>query len=85
MDWEVYLEAAPVMKLSDNLTQAMEMMAKIDQLTETLPGLDCGACGAPTCRALAEDIVRGYAREGECVFLLREQLERLANSFTKQQ
>ena len=28
-------------------------------MTKRLPGLDCGSCGAPTCRALAEDIVRG--------------------------
>ena len=42
------------------------------------PGLDCGSCGAPTCKALAEDIVRGGASETDCVYYLRENLHRLS-------
>ncbi len=42
------------------------------------PGLDCGSCGAPTCKALAEDIVRGDASENDCVYYLRENLHRLS-------
>ena len=42
------------------------------------PGLDCGSCGAPTCKALAEDIVRGDARETDCVYYLRENLHKLS-------
>ena len=41
-------------------------------------GLDCGACGAPSCRALAEDIVRGMASETDCIFKLRERVRDLA-------
>mgnify|MGYP002508897684 CR=1 FL=1 len=33
--------------------------------------IDCGSCGAPTCRALAEDIVRGTACKDDCVMLSR--------------
>ena len=36
--------------------------------TESLPGIDCGACGSPKCRAFAEDIVAGRAEAGMCVF-----------------
>jgi len=43
-----------------------------------LPGLDCGSCGAPTCVALAEDIVRRQADEVDCVFKLREKVTQLA-------
>ena len=35
-------------------------------------------CGAPTCKALAEDIVRGEASETDCVYYLRENLHRLS-------
>lgn len=42
------------------------------------PGLDCGSCGAPTCKALAEDIVRGNACETDCVYYLRENLHKLS-------
>ncbi len=40
--------------------------------------IDCGSCGSPTCRALAEDIVRGYAKETDCIFKLREKISALA-------
>ena len=38
------------------------------RIEDELPGLDCGICGAPSCRALADDIVRGYAEENDCIF-----------------
>jgi iron only hydrogenase large subunit-like protein len=34
-----------------------------------LPLRDCGICGAPDCRTLADDIVRGYARLEDCPFV----------------
>lgn len=37
-----------------------------------LPGFDCGACGAPTCKALAEDVAKGNAILSHCVFMQRE-------------
>ncbi|MBR0319573.1 MAG: ferredoxin, partial [Clostridia bacterium] len=43
-----------------------------------LPGLDCGSCGSPTCRALAMDIVNGYAHEMNCIFKLNERISTLA-------
>ena len=45
--------------------------------------MDCGSCGAPTCRALAEDVVRGFASEDDCIYRLREMreaIERLQES-----
>ena len=30
--------------------------------------IDCGACGSPSCRAFAEDIVAGRAERSMCVF-----------------
>lgn len=49
----------PISRLSENFSESMRMMAKIQEIREALPGIDCGACGSPTCRAFAEDIVRG--------------------------
>lgn len=64
----------PVMQLNQDLGRAMEMAIEIEQLSERFPGLDCGSCGSPSCRALAEDVVRGYAQETDCIFIMREQL-----------
>ncbi len=66
------------LKLSDDIAEAISMMDRIDELTKTFKGLDCGSCGSPTCRTLAEDIVLGYAKEVDCVFKLKEKVERLA-------
>ena len=66
------------LKLSDNIAEAISMMERIDELTKTFKGLDCGSCGSPTCRTLAEDIVLGYAKEVDCVFKLKEKVEQLA-------
>jgi Na+-translocating ferredoxin:NAD+ oxidoreductase RNF subunit RnfB len=56
----------------------MRKMERMEQIAKDLPGYDCGSCGAPTCRALAEDIVRGFAREMDCVHKLKEQLKVMA-------
>ena len=58
--------------------EALKKIQRIEELMEKLPGMDCGSCGAPSCRALAEDIVRGHATEMDCVFMLKEKVKFLA-------
>ena len=62
---------APITRLSNNFAESMRMMADMQKFRELLPGIDCGACGAPSCRALAEDIVREKAKLRDCKILLR--------------
>ena len=57
----------PIQRLSENFSESLRMMADIQRIRAELPGIDCGACGAPTCRAFAEDIVRGNADREGCV------------------
>ena len=59
----------PIARLSDNFAESMRMMADIQNLRATLPGIDCGSCGAPTCRAFSEDVVRGENTLDNCVIL----------------
>ncbi len=76
--WTSDVEYKPVMKLDQDMLKAMEKLEKLEQIYSELPGLDCGACGAPNCRALAEDIVREIANETDCVFKLRQRIRDLA-------
>ncbi len=69
-----------VMKLADNLAEAMARMTRMKKLVQEFPGLDCGLCGAPTCKALAEDIVRGFGGEKDCVFRLSKELGNIDES-----
>lgn len=67
-----------IMKLDSNLSEAIKKMEQIEKLNKELPGLDCGSCGSPSCRTMAEDIVRGYADELGCVFRMKEKVASLA-------
>lgn len=82
MKWEKDLMFAPVLKLSQDMNEALRMMADIDRICAELPGLDCGSCGAPSCRALAEDIVRGQADKNQCIFIMREEIKNVAAALT---
>ncbi len=65
----------PIQRLSANFGESLRMMAAIQKLHGELPGIDCGACGAPNCRAFAEDVVRGTAEVDGCVIRQRRRLE----------
>ncbi|PKM59566.1 MAG: Fe-S cluster protein [Firmicutes bacterium HGW-Firmicutes-4] len=64
--------------LDQDINKAIEKMKQIEVLESKLPGLDCGSCGAPGCRALAEDIVAGKAKEIDCVFVLKDRVRDLS-------
>jgi iron only hydrogenase large subunit-like protein len=76
--WTGSLEYKSVMRLDENIHKAMRKLEVLELINKELPGLDCGACGAPSCRALAEDIVRENANETDCIFKLREKVRQLA-------
>ena len=56
-------------QLDEDFMTAMEKMEKLKRMMEVLPGVDCGACGAPSCGALARDVVQGRGKMSRCVFL----------------
>ena len=57
--------------LDEDMEKALRKMDRIKKLLTYLPGFDCGACGAPSCRSLAEDIVKSKASISHCVFVQR--------------
>ncbi len=66
------VEYNPYSLLSDDRKTAMRMMSDIETLCGELPGLDCGSCGAPTCMAFAEDIVKNETNVDECTVIMRQ-------------
>lgn len=83
LKWTAAIEPRPVMKLDEDIITAMKMLEELESINNSLPGLDCGSCGAPNCRALAEDIVRGIANETDCIFKLREKVRNLAEQMAE--
>ena len=76
------IEPSNALQLSSDVNEAMRMLKAIEEQLEKFPGIDCGACGAPTCRALAEDIILNYARESDCTFVLRQIMAGMFSAFT---
>jgi len=81
--WEQPVEYAPVLRLGEDFQSSMKLMAEVQELEKQFCGLDCGSCGAPSCRALAEDVVKGFSNREACIFVVRDQLQAMANEIEK--
>ncbi len=73
--FDSFPEYQPISRLSDSMSESMRMMAEIQRLREELPGIDCGSCGAPNCRAFAEDIVKKQTVLENCLIRQRKPKE----------
>ena len=54
-------------QLDEDFTQAFIKMRKLEEVRQQLPGLDCGICGAPSCKAFAEDVAKGRVSITRCI------------------
>ena len=63
------IEPRSMVKYDRDIDAAIKKMEGARELRMLFPGIDCGACGAPSCEALAEDIVKGQAEISSCIFL----------------
>ncbi len=57
--WEKEPEFKDVYRLDEDRMAALNKLIEIDKRLELLPLIDCGECGAPSCRAFSEDLVNG--------------------------
>jgi iron only hydrogenase large subunit-like protein len=63
----------PFAPLDKEIARAIQKRARIQDLYETLPRIDCAACGSPTCFSFAEDVVLERAQFDDCVVLRAAQ------------
>jgi hypothetical protein len=68
------IPSRPFAPLDKDIGKAIEKRKRIQECYETLPQIDCGACGAPTCRIFAEDVVLARAKLEECPVLTTRQV-----------
>lgn len=73
--WTKAVEYDPVLRLDADLATAMKKMQETREIEKDLPGVDCAACGSPSCRAFAEDVVAGTAKMSDCLLRLKNQLK----------
>jgi uncharacterized Fe-S cluster-containing protein len=71
-----------MLKLDEDMSEALKKMKRVQEIGKCLPDVDCGACGSPNCQSFAEDIVQGYAKINQCVFVQRI-FEKKGDSFSR--
>lgn len=78
--WMLRDEIVPIeqMPLGEDLVKAMEKLKQLHAVYAELPHLDCGTCGRPSCRVMAEDIVRGEGSLDDCIFRLKSRIADLS-------
>ena len=81
--WKAPLGRQESLLLDSKPEVAMLKMEAVDDILKKLPGMDCGACGAPNCRTLAEDIVQDQAYQMDCIFVFRERVASLAEDMIR--
>jgi iron only hydrogenase large subunit-like protein len=69
------IEPRAIMRLDDDISKSMRKMEMIKEMLKYLPGIDCGVCGSPTCRAFAEDIVKGENQKAICIVKTMESFK----------
>lgn len=66
--------AKPPKPMDTDVTQAIIKMKKRDEVFSELRGIDCGACGSPSCRIFAEDVVMGEVEITQCPFIREKEV-----------
>lgn len=77
------LEPRPLKPLSEDLGEAIKKRKRKEEIYNSLPKIDCGACGSPTCQSFAEDVVKGEANLSDCIFNLPKKFKDLSEEFAK--
>lgn len=73
------IEPRAIMRLDNDISKSIKKMEMIKEMLKNLPGIDCGVCGAPTCRAFAEDKVKGDDKNAICIVKTMESFKNNGN------
>jgi len=77
-------EPRPSMALDEDLGRAIKKRKKKEEIYDSLPKIDCGICGAPTCLAFAEDVVKGEAETSDCIFNVPSKFRELTGELSRE-
>lgn len=78
------IQPRPLRGRTGSLRERVEMLRVEEAVLASLPGVDCGLCGAPSCKALAHDVSIGDATKQDCVFLSKHRLDDLRKAYLRE-
>jgi len=73
----------PILGRTGSLKERVQMVQLAESTLASLPGLNCGLCGAPTCKELARDVSTGDASREDCVLISRDRLRELQRAYLR--
>lgn len=65
------LKPNSMFKFAGDYESAMKQYNVYREILNSLPHVDCGVCGSPSCKDFAEDVARGNKEIKHCVFIQR--------------
>jgi len=68
-------EPLPAPLIDSDLKSAITKISERKEIYSKLPGINCGACGSPTCFTFAEDIVKGESKLNDCMYMYNNELK----------
>jgi iron only hydrogenase large subunit-like protein len=71
--FESMVKPKPFPPLDEDRSRALKKLKMKEELIKKLPGVECGTCGAPDCKTLADDIARGEAKLTDCRFFSKKK------------
>jgi hypothetical protein len=77
------LDPRPLKPLDKDLAKSIKKRKEKEGIYESLPKIDCGVCGAPTCMTFAEDVVKGEAKPESCIFNLPQEFADLSQELSE--
>jgi len=66
-----------------DLRERVMRRKRAEEIQKALPLLNCGLCGAPSCKDHAEDVASGRAAISDCVFLSKSRIDQLRRIYKK--
>jgi len=73
----------PLQGRTGSLKERVQTLKQEEATLASLPGLNCGLCGAPTCKELARDVSLGDAKKQDCVLLSKDRLRELQRAYLR--
>lgn len=77
------IEPRPLKPLDEDLAKAIKKRKEKGEIYESLPKIDCGVCGSPTCLSFAEDAVKGEVKITDCIFNLPHRFKELSDELSE--
>jgi iron only hydrogenase large subunit-like protein len=74
------LEPRPLKPLDTDLGKAIKKRKLREKIYESLPKIDCGVCGSPTCLAFAEDVVTSDVELADCIYMPLKKVKNQPNN-----